>query len=304
MLVVADGAAELFKAIEQCWPASDRQHCCVHQARTLRQAARPRAARALDPGRLCVRRPRKPDQRTRPEAQAAPRRTPCAVILGPTVCPLARADLASQPPSTCGCRELRSAEVTAQRTPSATRPRREVAQTTLGRDPFTTETGSLWPQRRVRGWRWCPHRNHWSGRHPNAAQPGHHATIKRRRCDQPAGPRRTIGFVADRSCAGRGAGDSLVAFAIARRALGLAIPFVEKHSPVRSAHDDCCWAVPEVALAGVGMVDRGAYAHAQVVHRSAAERCSSSSRGAATRAMNSTARLPGLQKSRCLPPSR
>ena len=30
MLIVADGAPGLIKAVEQCWPASDRQHCCVH----------------------------------------------------------------------------------------------------------------------------------------------------------------------------------------------------------------------------------------------------------------------------------
>jgi putative transposase len=35
LLVVADGAPGLIKAIEQCWPASDRQHCCVHRVRNL-----------------------------------------------------------------------------------------------------------------------------------------------------------------------------------------------------------------------------------------------------------------------------
>jgi putative transposase len=35
MLIVADGAPGLVKAIEQCWPASDRQRCCVHKARNL-----------------------------------------------------------------------------------------------------------------------------------------------------------------------------------------------------------------------------------------------------------------------------
>jgi putative transposase len=35
MLIVADGAPGLIKAIEQCWPASDRQRCCVHRARNL-----------------------------------------------------------------------------------------------------------------------------------------------------------------------------------------------------------------------------------------------------------------------------
>ena len=35
MLFVADGAPGLTKAIEQCWPASDRQRCCVHRARNL-----------------------------------------------------------------------------------------------------------------------------------------------------------------------------------------------------------------------------------------------------------------------------
>jgi putative transposase len=35
LLVVADGAPVLVKAIEQCRPASDRQRCCVHRARNL-----------------------------------------------------------------------------------------------------------------------------------------------------------------------------------------------------------------------------------------------------------------------------
>jgi putative transposase len=35
MLIVADGAAGLIKAVEQCWPASDRQHCAVHRVRNL-----------------------------------------------------------------------------------------------------------------------------------------------------------------------------------------------------------------------------------------------------------------------------
>ena len=35
MLIVADGAPGFTKAIEQCWPASDRQRCCVHRARNL-----------------------------------------------------------------------------------------------------------------------------------------------------------------------------------------------------------------------------------------------------------------------------
>ncbi len=35
MLIVADGAPGLIKAVEQCWPASDRQHCSVHRARNL-----------------------------------------------------------------------------------------------------------------------------------------------------------------------------------------------------------------------------------------------------------------------------
>jgi transposase-like protein len=34
-LVVADGAPGLIKAVEQCWPASDRQHCTVHRVRNL-----------------------------------------------------------------------------------------------------------------------------------------------------------------------------------------------------------------------------------------------------------------------------
>jgi putative transposase len=35
LLVVADGAPGLVKAVEQCWPASDRQRCAVHRLRNL-----------------------------------------------------------------------------------------------------------------------------------------------------------------------------------------------------------------------------------------------------------------------------
>jgi putative transposase len=35
LMVVADGAPGLIKAVEQCWPASDRQHCAVHRVRNL-----------------------------------------------------------------------------------------------------------------------------------------------------------------------------------------------------------------------------------------------------------------------------
>jgi len=35
MLIVADGAPGLVKAVEQCWPSSDRQHCAVHRVRNL-----------------------------------------------------------------------------------------------------------------------------------------------------------------------------------------------------------------------------------------------------------------------------
>jgi transposase-like protein len=34
-LVIGDGAPGLIKAVEQCWPASDRQHCAVHRLRNL-----------------------------------------------------------------------------------------------------------------------------------------------------------------------------------------------------------------------------------------------------------------------------
>jgi putative transposase len=35
LLVVGDGAPGLIKAVEQCWPTSDRQHCAVHRLRNL-----------------------------------------------------------------------------------------------------------------------------------------------------------------------------------------------------------------------------------------------------------------------------
>jgi putative transposase len=35
MLIVADGAPGLIKAVEQLWPRSDRQHCTVHRLRNL-----------------------------------------------------------------------------------------------------------------------------------------------------------------------------------------------------------------------------------------------------------------------------
>jgi putative transposase len=55
-LIVADGAPGLTGAVEQCWPASDRQHCAVHRVRNLlaklpdRERERVRGAywRALD----------------------------------------------------------------------------------------------------------------------------------------------------------------------------------------------------------------------------------------------------------------
>ena len=61
LLIVADGAPGLIKAIEQCWPASDRQHCAVHRVRNLlaklpeRERERVRSAywRALDDARGC-----------------------------------------------------------------------------------------------------------------------------------------------------------------------------------------------------------------------------------------------------------
>ena len=56
LLIVADGAPGLIKAVEQCWPASDRQHCAVHRVRNVlaklpeRERERVRAAywQALD----------------------------------------------------------------------------------------------------------------------------------------------------------------------------------------------------------------------------------------------------------------
>jgi transposase-like protein len=56
LLVVADGAPGLIKAVEQCWPASDRQHCAVHRVRNLlaklpereRERVRPAYWQALD----------------------------------------------------------------------------------------------------------------------------------------------------------------------------------------------------------------------------------------------------------------
>src|SRR5437773_11537344 len=50
LLIVADGAPGLIKAIEQCWPSSDRQHCAVHRVRnllaTLPESQRERVRRA------------------------------------------------------------------------------------------------------------------------------------------------------------------------------------------------------------------------------------------------------------------
>jgi putative transposase len=46
MLVVADGAPGLIKAVEQCWPASDRQHCAVHRVRNLLAKLRERVRSA------------------------------------------------------------------------------------------------------------------------------------------------------------------------------------------------------------------------------------------------------------------
>ena len=105
LLIVADGAPGLIKAIEQCWPASDRQHCAVHRVRNLlaklpererervrggllagarrrhrrarRQAAPRSARRRARPGRLHRRRqvPRRRPRRAR-RAPALPDQTP------------------------------------------------------------------------------------------------------------------------------------------------------------------------------------------------------------------------------------
>ena len=48
MLVVADGAPGLIKAVEQCWPASDRQHCSVHRARNLTRSYPSKSASGFD----------------------------------------------------------------------------------------------------------------------------------------------------------------------------------------------------------------------------------------------------------------
>src|SRR5256712_4260215 len=56
LLIVADGAPGLIQVVEQCWPASDRQHCAGHRVRNLlsklpeRERERVRAAywQALD----------------------------------------------------------------------------------------------------------------------------------------------------------------------------------------------------------------------------------------------------------------
>src|SRR5512132_228179 len=56
MLIVADGAPGLIKAVEQGWPASDRQHCAVHRVRNLlaklpdreRERVRSASGQALD----------------------------------------------------------------------------------------------------------------------------------------------------------------------------------------------------------------------------------------------------------------
>jgi putative transposase len=53
LLVVADGAPGLIKAVEQRWPASDRQHCAVHRGRNLLAAART-GARARPQGLLAA----------------------------------------------------------------------------------------------------------------------------------------------------------------------------------------------------------------------------------------------------------
>ena len=71
MLVVADGAPGLIKAVEQCWPASDRQHCAVHRAaqpagEAPQARARPRSA--VPTGRRWMKRPARSDGRERLQA--------------------------------------------------------------------------------------------------------------------------------------------------------------------------------------------------------------------------------------------
>jgi hypothetical protein len=54
MLIVADGAPGLIKAIEHCWPASDRQRCCVHRARSRYAKLPERPARGRRPAPAVV----------------------------------------------------------------------------------------------------------------------------------------------------------------------------------------------------------------------------------------------------------
>src|SRR3954464_11378986 len=62
MLIVADGSPRLIKAIEQCWPASDRQRCCVHRARNLyaKLPERERAASSTPTGKPWMTRSARP----------------------------------------------------------------------------------------------------------------------------------------------------------------------------------------------------------------------------------------------------
>src|SRR3954454_8721995 len=46
MLIVADGAPGLIRAVEQCWVASDRQHCAVHRVSNLPERERERVRQA------------------------------------------------------------------------------------------------------------------------------------------------------------------------------------------------------------------------------------------------------------------
>ena len=99
MLIVADGAPGLIKAIEQCWPASDRQHCAVHRVRNLlaklpeRERERVRHAywQALDEA---IRRARR---------KAATRRRSSPSSTGPATPPPPSASPTTSTRSSCTC---------------------------------------------------------------------------------------------------------------------------------------------------------------------------------------------------------
>ena len=153
MLIVADGAPGLIKAIEQCWPASDRQHCAVHRLRNLlaklpereRERVRRSYWQALDDA--TNERDASNDSRRSSTSSTRPA-TPPRRSVWPTISTRSSCTCATRPDTAAGgdrrtCSSARSARSNAAPRSSAASPARPAASPSSG--PCLTSTSATPP---------------------------------------------------------------------------------------------------------------------------------------------------------------